>query len=332
MIIITLHQGVVMISPRNGRLFFYSCMSAAMFTGCNLSNNLEDNLASSIDPGTGQSLQARQSGNATVKCKKPGPNPSLSKQMILSEPWNLFDVTRWRGDGDMEVSGGFFHAISSASSTAADFISPLPLAIPSQGAILFSNRIRLVNEVGGSDLESGALIMVNVDTGGVFNNYAFVNFGYTAARNMVFVELFGSYQGQEFDQIKEISIPTPAYEFYDLNLWVRPNGYQVGFGEDVFDSVRVSQPLTSLQLFEVGVYGSRIDSTSIAVLDSKVGEGEWPKPHPVKCGHDKKRFGQNSQLRNTHIRMARERIKNTANPSFGLRCLANMKELPVPSK
>lgn len=321
-----------MISPRNGRLFFYSCMSAAMFTGCNLSNNLDDTLVSSNDPGIGQSLQARQSGNATVKCKKPGQNPGLSKQMILSEPWNLFDGARWKGDGDGVVSGGSFHAISSASSTAADFISPMPIVIPSQGAILFSNRIRLVNELGAADLESGALIMVNVDTGGVFNNYAFVNFGYTAARNMVFVELFGSYQGHDFDQIKEINIPTPAYEFYDLNLWVRPNGYQVGFGEEVFDSVLVSQPLTSLQLFEVGVYGGRIDSTSIAILDSKVGQGEWPKPRPVKCGHDKKRFGQNSQLRNTHIRMARERIQKSANPSLGIRCLANMTELPVPAK
>lgn len=317
-----------MISPRIARHSLFICGALGMFTGCNLSSNQEADDPILSQSTIGQSVQARQSGNGGGTCKKPGSDSSFGNQTLLSETWDIFSESRWKGDGDQSVSGGFFHGITSATATAADYVPPAPIVIPSQGAILFSNRVSLTNENGVVDLESGALFLVNADTGGLFNNYVFVSFGYIATSRMVFVELFGSNQGQEFMQIKEMNIPNPANPIFDLNLWVRPNSYQVGFGEEVIDSVHLSHALTSLNLFEVGVNGSRIDQTTITLLGSKVGSGEWPKPHPVKCKHDKKRIGQNCHLRNVHIRMAREKIKYASNPSFGLRCLAKMKEIP----
>jgi hypothetical protein len=296
-----------------------------VWSGCTLSSTQASHEEESASEDA-LVLQARQSGHGSGGSGRHEGILCLKKKTLLNEPWNVFDETVWAGDGDQEVSGGFFQGNALTNASAADFIPEQPVAIPVNGSVVFSNRVHLVDRDGEPNLETGAILMVNSDTDGTFQNYVFLNFGFARNPNMVFVELFGSDNGREFDQIKELTLADPQRPIVDLDLWIRKNQYLVGVAGEVLDSVALGQPLDSLGLFEVGVYGSRIDSTSITVTESKSGHGGWSGPRTFKCKHDKRRIGKNSHLRNAHIRMAREKMKHSRNPSHGMKCLAKLKE------
>jgi len=254
---------------------------------------------------------------------------------VLTEEWDIFDESKWIGDGDQVVSDGLFYANPNAFSAAADYIPATPVEVDPTGAVKFSNRLQLVSDAEHPFAESGALFMVNADKNGDFKNYVFVNVGYTMAPSLLFVELFGSDDGQDFDQFEETSIPFRESRLFNVDLWIRPRSYEVGIGGEMIDTVFLDRPMSAVNLFEVGVQQNQgglrglIHSTAITQLCPKENKATKCRQHWSFKGKPwKGRVGKRCHTRNSYIRMAREKIKYTKNPSLGLRCLAQMRELP----
>jgi hypothetical protein len=254
---------------------------------------------------------------------------------LISEPWNAFDSVLWRGDGDQLVQDGFFLAREGASSAAADYISPCPVPVEANSAVRFTNRLKLVSPNAVDYAESGALFLVNADNDGSFKNYVFINVGYTMAPSKVFVEMFGSNNGADFDQFEETSVPYGASQTFNLDLWIQPDAFQVAVAEEVIDTVRLASPIAGVGLFEVGVQqndgGLRglVDMTTLSKMCQKEKETiHRCRPHSRHRGKAKERMSRTCRNRNAYIRLAKERIKHCSKPSVGLRLLASMKEKP----
>ncbi len=261
--------------------------------------------------------------------------PSCSvQQNVITESWDFFDTSLWVGDGDHVVENGRFFAREGASSAAADYITPCPVTIESTTAVRFSNRLQLTSPSQSNLAESGALFMVNADNNGTYKNFVFVNVGYTMAPSKVFVELFGSNNGVEFDQFEETSTNYSPSLLFTVDLWIRNNAYQVGVAGEMVDTVRLSSNLASVSLFEVGVQqnagGIRglIELTSIDKLCPKVNTHQCRKKNSYKGKRWHRRVSEKCRTRNDYIRLAREKMKRCPKPSAGIRCLAKMKERP----
>lgn len=252
---------------------------------------------------------------------------------VLTEEWNAFDTTKWIGDGDQWVADGVFMARPEASSAAADYIPSRPVAIDSNGSVRFSNLTQLLGAGEKPFAESGALFAVNVDPNGDFSDYVFVNVGYTLAPSLVFVELFGANDGVEFDQFQETSIAYSPAVVISVDLRVRRTAYEVSIRNEAIDTVPLANPLASLGLFEVGVQQNagglrgRILSTAIS-QDCPRDSGQIrPRRHFTFRGKPwKRRLGKGCRTRDEYVRWARTAISRTRNPSWGLRCLARMRE------
>lgn len=261
--------------------------------------------------------------------------PSCSVQEnVINETWDIFDTSLWVGDGDQVVENGRFFAREGANSAAADYITPCPVTIESTTAVRFSNRLQLTSPSQNNFAESGALFMVNADNDGSFRNFVFVNVGYTMAPSKVFVELFGSNNGVEFDQFEETSLNYSPSQLFAVDLWIRNNAYQVGVAGEMIDTVALSSKLPSVSLFEVGVQQNAgglkglVDLTSIDKLCPKVNTHQCRKKSSFKGKRWHKRVSEKCRTRNDYIRLAREKMKRCAKPSAGIRCLAKMKERP----
>lgn len=261
--------------------------------------------------------------------------PSCAVQRtLINEPWNSFDSTLWKGDGDQAVGGGLFFARDGASSAAADWISPCPVTVESTTALRFSNRLHLNSSMQNDFAESGALFLVNADNdGATFDNYIFVNVGYTMQPSKVFVELFGSNGGVDFDQYEETSLPYSPSQVFSVDLNIMPRAYNIAVGGELIDTVNLAVPIASLALFEVGVQqnsgGLRglIDQTTLSKLCQAETIHKCRRHSWGKSDH-KKRLSPKCHTRNSYIRLAKEQIKHCAHPSAGLRILCKMKERP----
>jgi hypothetical protein len=255
----------------------------------------------------------------------------VNERVLFTENWDTFDSTRWRGDGDELVADGAFQAKPGANSSAADHIPPAAVPIESTGAVLFSNRMQLNSDQENNFAESGALFMINRSGNGSFNQYVFVNIGYTMAPSMVFVEMFGSDNGQDFDQFEQTSLPYSQSQVFTVDLFARQNSYQVGIGSEMIDTVNLVNALSSLQLFEVGVQqnaGGLRGLVLATTLSQTCNATNPPKPRKhwsYKGKHWKKRVHPKCKTRNDYIRWARQQIRTEPKPSLGMRCLAQMK-------
>lgn len=256
------------------------------------------------------------------------------QRTVLDEEWNTFDEKLWVGDGDQVVADGMFFARPSAFAAAAYHIPAIPVPIETNGAIRFTNRLQLLSELEYPFAESGALFMVNADSDDQFKNYVFVNVGYTMSPSFVFVELFGSDNGVDFDQFEQTAITFRQSRLFSVDLWIQKNAYMVGIGGEMVDTVHLQNALTSTALFEVSVQQNEdrlrglLHSTSITQLCPKENKAKCRKHWSYRGKKWKARIGKKCHTRNSYIRLARERIKHVKNPSKGLRCLAQMRELP----
>lgn len=276
----------------------------------------------------------------------------------IDEPWNGFDTTVWVGDGDQAVDGGLLFSRDGAFSTAADWIPKCPLPVDSNTGIRFSNRVRMIEPVGNDFHETGALFMVNAEGDGGFSDYVFVNVGYTGQPGKVFVELFGSSGGQDFDQYEESSLATAPSLNFSVDLWIFRDSYQVAIGGEAIDTVLLPKPLAAMALFEVGVQqngdGLRglVDHTSIGTLCKAEKERihrcrrhterrmcfrkgrsyaspQAAEPEPEQAST---RAVGHIRGRNKLIRMARAKVRGLAKPPVGLMMLSKMKEIPDPTQ
>ncbi len=262
--------------------------------------------------------------------------PSCSVQKtLLSETWDNFDSTMWRGDGSQVVENGFFHAQDGSASATADYIVPCPIPVESTSAVRFTNRLQLTSPDQAAYAQSGALFFVNADNDNSFNNYVFINVGYTMAPSKVFVELFGSDNGQDFDQFEETSLAFTPSQLFNVDLWIQPNSYQIAVGEQIIDTVRLAAPIPGVSLFEVGVQQNEsglrglVDMTTIAKICEKEKEAvHHCRAHSIHRNMRKERMGKTCRNRNSYIRLAKERIKHCAHPSQAMRVLSKMKETP----
>lgn len=252
---------------------------------------------------------------------------------LLSEPWNTFDTSKWAGDGDQLVAGGYFQARPLASSAAADWKQPYPVPVDGQSSVVFANRIQFTSTMENDFSASGALFFLNADNDGTYQNYVFMNIGYTLAPSHVFVELFGSSGGVDFDQFEETSLPYSPSQEFDVSLSIDPHAYRVSVGDQAVDTVHLGTALTSLKTFEVGVQdqlgGLRgaIDQTTI----SKVCLGGVPDPprdHPSCKGLQDIRVGPRCMNRLRLILAAKAAILLCPHPSLGLRALASLSVSP----
>ena len=256
------------------------------------------------------------------------------QENLVSESWNLFDSTVWRGDGDQAIENGFFYARSGATSSAADWISPCPVPVDTMTALRFSNRLKLVSPTQNEFAESGALFLVNAGAEGAYDKYVFVNVGYTMSPSKVFVELFGSDGGTDFDQYEETNIPFSTSQLFNVDLWILPNAYHIAVGDMMIDTVNLASPVASVGLFETGVQqngaGLRglIDMTTISKLCRTVNQAQQLKRHSMHRERKKARLGTRCLTRNKYVRLAKERIKHCAKPTRGMQILAKMKERP----
>jgi|GEM_PF-1443985 len=258
------------------------------------------------------------------------------QENLVTEPWNALDTTVWRGDGDQMVEGGLFFARDGASSATADWISPCPIGLDTNTTVKFSNRINLNSPGQNEFAESGALFLVNAGPDGTYDNYVFVNVGYTMSPSKVFVELFGSDGGTDFDQYEETNLPFTPSQLFNVDLWILPNAYHVAVAEEMIDTVTLASPINTLSLFEVGVQqnggGLRglIDMTTISKLCIHENKIQRCKRHTVHRGCKKQRLGSNHRCRtrNDYIRVAKERIKHCPHPTRSMQILCKLKERP----
>jgi hypothetical protein len=256
------------------------------------------------------------------------------QQNLITEPWNNFDSTLWRGDDQQVVEGGLFFAKEGAFSAAADWISPCPVPVDTSTSILFSNRLGLNSPAQNEFAESGALFFINAGPDGSFDNYVFVNVGYTMSPSKIFVELFGSDGGVDFDQYEETNIPFSTSQFLNVDLWINSNSYQIALGQDMIDTVTLASRLTSIGLFESGVQqnsgGLRglIDMTTISKICLAENKAQRCKRHSVHRGQKRQRLGSKCRTRNGYVKLAKERIKYCAHPSRSMQVLSKMKERP----
>jgi hypothetical protein len=150
----------------------------------------------------------------------------------------------------------------------------------------------------------------------------------------VFVELFGSDGGADFDQYEETNIPFSTSQLFTVDLWVLPNAYHIAVGDMMIDTVPLASPVASVSLFETGVQqnggGLRglIDMTTISKLCRTVNQEQELKRHSPHRMRKKERLGTRCMTRNRYVRMAKERIKHCANPSRGMQILSKMQERP----
>ena len=285
----------------------------------------------------GDDLSVFKNAPNVRRCTREHPDverPScLLESNVLTEEWNVFDTTRWIGDGDQLVSDGVFMARPESRSATADFVPARPVAIDSAGFIRFSNLVQFLSDAQNSFAESGALFMVNTDRERNFQNYLFVNVGYTLAPSLVFVEMFGSDGGVDFDQFEETSIAYSPILVFSVNLRVKRNSYEIGVRNEIVDTVRLQNPLAALGLFEVGVQQGvgglrgRVLSTSIAQECPGDSVRIHPRKHFSFKGKPwKRRLGTRCKTRVDYIRWAKANIAKTRNPSWGMHCLSRMRE------
>jgi hypothetical protein len=197
---------------------------------------------------------------------------------LLDETWDIYDPERWDGDGEGLVEGGFFSAKPGANSSLADWIRPCPVPVESTGSVRFANRLQFVQPAENDFAETGALFFVNAGEAGAFDNYAFVNVGYTLMPSRIFVEIFGSDGGREFDQFMESSLAYRQTIVFNLELWIDRNAYRIAVAGEAIDTVSLANPVKNLSLFEVGVqqnagglrgFIDRTTITSLCEADSK---------------------------------------------------------------
>lgn len=301
--------------------------SGLMLSGCIVDSKPQTGQGSSAIGSTAALLGLPSGGNP------PSPPPPMTcpcaPMPLLSEPWNTFDASKWSGDGDQLVAGGYFQAAPLASSAAADWIQPYPVPVDGRSSVVFTNRIQFTSTMENDFTESGALFYLNEDNDGTYQNYVFMNIGYTLAPSHVFVELFGSSGGVDFDQFEETALAYSSSQSFDVTLSIDPHSYRVSAGGQAVDTVNLGTALTSLKTFEVGVQdqlgGLRgaIDQTTI----SKVclgGSPEPPRDHPSCKGLQDLRIGPLCKNRNRFILAAKAAILLCPHPSQGLRALASL--------
>jgi hypothetical protein len=277
-------------------------------------------------------------------------------EVLLDEPWDSFDPDRWAGLGDERVADGHFTAIHGARSSAADWIQPCPIRVDSSSAVKFANRVRFDLPEENDFAESGALFFVGAGEPGGFEDYAFLNLGYTVSPSRVFVELFGADGGIPFDSFMETEIGHAPNLAFNVELWADSRGYRVGVNGKAVDTVEVENPIGAVTLFEVGVQqnggGLRglIDRTTIGrqcatecKLRPRGKERGGPRTRCLRKGHAAK--GSHGKAAATHqaadvppvanpcgrnelIRMARNKVGESANPPVGLIILSRMEEVP----
>ncbi|MDB5105419.1 MAG: hypothetical protein JWP91_3108 [Fibrobacteres bacterium] len=256
------------------------------------------------------------------------------QENLVSDPWNTLDTSVWSVDGDQSIEDGLFFAREGAGSAAADWMPPCPVSVDTSTAIRFTNRLSLNSPRQNEFAESGALFLVMTGEEGAFDKFVFVNVGYTMSPSKVFVELFGSDGGKDFDQYEETNIPFTTSQLFNVDLWVLSDAYRVAVAEEMIDTVPLSARLTGAGLFEVGVQqnggGLRglVDMTTISKLCKTVAVENRCKRHSPHRGKKKERLGTRCRTRNQYVRMARERIKHCAHPSRSLEILSKMQERP----
>lgn len=284
-------------------------------------------------------------------CERPA---CVVQRTVLNEPWNAIDTALWRADEDAVAEDGFFQAREGSGSAAADWIPKCPLALDTNTVVRVSNRIRLLDPARNNFAESGALFLVNADADESFANYAFLNLGFTGQPGKIFVEIFGSSGGQDFDQFEESSVASASSVSFTLDLLVSKDSYRVVVGDVAVDTVALSSPLPAVSMLEVGVQqigaGLRglVDQTTISLQCKQAKETErrcrahsrhrfcW-RDGKVRCmpGAEPSEDLRHSTLvrghlrcRNDLIRMAKEKCGRMTHPPRGLAMLAKLRPTP----
>lgn len=268
-------------------------------------------------------------------------------QVLLNEPWDFHDPLKWASDGEGEVSGGVYFARSGSRSSLAGWINPCPPRIDSNVSVRISNRVQFSLPAENDFADAGAVFFVAAGDPEAFEDYAFLSVGYTIRPSRVFVEIFGSDAGRDFDQFSETSLDYSPSLLFNLDLWIDRGAYRIAVGGEAVDTVPLLRPIPSVSLVEVGVQqnvgGLRglIDHTSITRLcaaESRQKPRSRGRCEPRTRGHRKPghlakagawaRTSPNPCGRNDLIRWARERVRLLADPPKGLLILSRMDELP----
>jgi len=188
---------------------------------------------------------------------------------LLRETWDGFDPSLWDGDGDQVVTGGYFTVHPLATSAYADYRNPAPITLEANAILHFSQTIRLTYPLVQLFTQSAAVYMVNRDGDGTFENYAFVDIGYTGGLtgNRLFVEIFGADGGVGFDQFVITDVPASQDQTLEIDLRITRNAYSVVVNGTVVNTVNLATPLDFIDLVQVGVQRNlvglegRIDGT-----------------------------------------------------------------------
>lgn len=188
---------------------------------------------------------------------------------LVEETWDTFDPAKWEGDGDQQVAGGYFGIRPLAFSAFADYKNAAPVTIEPNAVLHFDQTFRLTYPLVQLFTQSAAVYMVNRDKDGTFENYAFVDIGYTGGLmdNRLYVEIFGADGGIGFDQLVITDVPASPDQTIAVDLRITNNSYSVAVNGTVVNTVALTTPLPQIDLFQVGVQRNlvglegRIDGT-----------------------------------------------------------------------
>ncbi len=204
---------------------------------------------------------------ATVKKEHCVPGCAF-QDSLLEETWDTFNVSRWEGDGDHAVSGGYFTAQLLATSAFADYLNPAPVPLEAGSILHFDQTLRFTYPLIQLFTQSAAVFMVSQDKA-VTDNYAIVDIGYTGGLtdNRVYVEIFGADGGIGYDQFVITDIPATSDQTLDVDLRITRDSYSVAINGVVVNTVNLATPVPEIDLFQVGVQRNlvglqgRIDGT-----------------------------------------------------------------------
>jgi hypothetical protein len=254
------------------------------------------------------------------------PPSCAGSETLLNENWDFIDPLKWTTDGEGKAEGGLFFAKDGSNSVVADWVRPCPVPLESASVIRMTNRIQFNLPEENDFAESGALFFVNAGDGSSFDDYLFLNIGYTTSPSKVFVDLFGADGGEPFDRFMESSLAYGPSILFNLDLWIGRNSYRVGLGGEVLDTVELSNPIPSIALFEVGVQqnggGLRglLDNTQITKIcesDCKPKPRSRPRCEPrTRC---QKKGSKTSHAKADHGRCHHSRWKERNGTGDGKR-------------
>jgi len=248
---------------------------------------------SNSDSHLALSASVSNPGAASKSCQKPPArqcdagflplDSDACVRRLVTEPWNVFDPSLWRGDGDQTVSNGNFTAAEGTESAAADWLAGSDGALSANHVFRFTNQLVMDETVALDTSIRKGLFFLSGDSNASYLNYIFVSIQYSRAQGRVLLESFGASNGLLFDNVVEAPWNPAPHAPLSLQMDAAPGFYRVLLDGMMADSIPLILPLTGITVAEVGVQSGEVDR--FGLIDSTTIDMVMPLPPATTPGH-----------------------------------------------